>query len=136
MFIFGMIKNIVEFKKNIIMTKVFSLMLCALIFGTAMKINAQTTISCDQRTYCKWDEYLDEYNDCDSWEDNSLFEINESETMFTHTTSSMKSSYYIKSQKASKNSDGERIVICDVISDVGNKYIYMSFVLKVDISMP
>jgi hypothetical protein len=54
-----------------------------------------------------------------------LFEINENATMFTHTTSSMKSTYYIRSQKLDVNSDGEEIMIWDVVSDAGNKYTYV-----------
>ena len=84
--------------------------------------SAQFFISCDQRTYCKWNDDTPKYDECETWEDNSMFEINEDVTMFTHTTSNMKSSYYIRAGKTDFNNDGEEVMIWDVDSDAGNKY--------------
>ena len=69
--------------------------------------SAQFFISCDQRTYCKWNDNTHEYQDCSTWEDNSMFEINEDVTMFTHTTSNMKSSYYTSIPKLKKIKNGK-----------------------------
>ena len=57
----------------------------------------QTFLSCNLKEYCAWNEVTEAWEmDCDPFENNCLFEMNEDETMFVHTTSEMKSTYYIK----------------------------------------
>lgn len=54
----------------------------------------------------------------------SLFEISEQETLFKHTISNMKSTYYIENREYDAVNNK---IVYDVISDVGNKYIAMFF---------
>ena len=61
------------------------------------------------------------YSDCNSYDENSLFEWNSDETMFTHTIPDMKSTYYVKSKEFNLEFN---VWIYDVVSDVGNKYRY------------
>ncbi len=82
---------------------------------------AQKSYSCTSRQYCYWDSTAMKYSDCDSYDENSLFEWNENHTMFTHTIPTMKSTYYVKSKELNKEFN---VWIYDVVSDVGNKYRY------------
>jgi len=59
--------------------------------------------------------------DCETFKNNSLFEMNEDETMFVHTTSEMNSTYYVKE----KVSGEDGIFRYNVVSDVGNEYHYL-----------
>jgi hypothetical protein len=52
---------------------------------------------------------------------NSMFTLNADETMFTHTTNDIKSSYYVNKKKYM---DGCSCYSYDVTSDVGNKYTF------------
>ncbi len=82
----------------------------------------QTFLSCNLKEYCAWNEVTEAWEmDCDPFENNCLFEMNEDETMFVHTTSEMKSTYYIKE----KVSGEDGLFRYNVISDVGNEYHYL-----------
>ena len=83
---------------------------------------AQVSFSCTYREYCSWNEYTKEFGDCKGYEESSLFVMNDSETMFTHTIESMKSTYYVTSKEYDAEYD---IYTYFVTSDVGNKYYYI-----------
>ena len=62
-------------------------------------ISAQVSFSCTYREYCSWNDYTEQFVDCSGFEESSLFVMNESETMITHTTESIKSTYYVTGRK-------------------------------------
>ncbi|MDX1912251.1 MAG: hypothetical protein SFV22_12225 [Saprospiraceae bacterium] len=82
---------------------------------------AQVNISCYYREYCKWNAYKETFDRCEGYEESSLFKINKAETMFMHTTESIKSAYYINEK--TQNSD-TGVWQLNVESDAGNSYIY------------
>jgi|ERR1035437_3816734 hypothetical protein len=51
----------------------------------------------------------------------TLFDFNKEMTMFTHTTATISSSYYIKSSSHTE----EKIWEYDIVSDVGNNYHFI-----------
>ena len=85
-------------------------------------IEAQTSFSCTYREYCHWNQGKGDYEDCQGYEENSLFVMSENETMFTHTTETIKSTYYVTSNEYNEEKD---IWTYDVTSDVGNDYYYI-----------
>jgi len=95
----------------------FTLLIC---FLTSSNIFAQTSLSCNYREYCDWNG--EDYVNCDGYEDNSLFVVNEQETMMEHTTNNMKSTYYLSNYEYDEEYD---VHTYDVVSDVGNKYFYI-----------
>lgn len=84
--------------------------------------NAQKSFSCYYREYCAWNSTTQVFEKCEGSEESSLFEWNESMTMFTHTISSLKSTYYLKSKRYDSEN---KVWIYTVTSDVGNNYIYV-----------
>jgi hypothetical protein len=107
-------------KININMKKIILILTLALIGLT--NLNAQISFSCTYRQYCTWNEYTEEFEDCEGYEESSLFVMNANETMFTHTIETMKSTYYVDSKEYDKKND---VWSYNVTSDVGNKYIYI-----------
>ncbi len=97
---------------NLFMTFVF--------FGfIAQETHAQLNISTEKRLTAYWDDDDEEWVLLTEKEDNTLFHFNESMTMFTHTTATISSTYYIKS----KEYDGSaQRYDMSIVSDVGNKY--------------
>lgn len=91
------------------------LLLCANAFS-------QTSFSCYYREYCPWNDETEEYEECSGFEEASLFVVNEEETMFVHTTETIKSSYYIDKKEYDEENE---VFVYNVTSDVGNKYIYI-----------
>ena len=92
------------------------------LFASSM-MYAQVSFSCNYRQTCQVGEDLEVDEDlCSGYEDNSLFVINEQETMFTHTTSTIKSAYYIN---VSSYDEENETWTFQVVSDVGNKYTYI-----------
>ena len=85
-------------------------------------LNAQTTFSCTYRQYCYWNKTTEKYDNCEGYEENSLFVMNKAETMFTHTIETIKSTYYIESKEYDNEYD---VYTYFVTSDVGNKYFYI-----------
>lgn len=85
-------------------------------------IQSQTSFSCIYREYCRWNDYSKEYEKCEGYEESSLFVVNKSETMFTHTIESIKSTYYVDSREYDSKND---VFTYDVTSDVGNKYFFV-----------
>ncbi|MDO4216805.1 MAG: hypothetical protein Q4D03_01365 [Bacteroidales bacterium] len=97
---------------------IIALILISLGYSTM----AQAYFSCTQRSVFVYNETTESYDLMQSYEETSLFELNENLTMFTHTTPNMKSTYYIKDQEYDEESS---IYLFDVVSDVGNKYTYI-----------
>lgn len=85
-------------------------------------VKAQTSFSCTHRMNCPWNEYTQEFDRGNSYEESSLFVMNEKQTMFSHTTESIKSSYYVTEVNYDKDND---VYSYSVTSDVGNKYTYI-----------
>ncbi len=90
-----------------------------ILLGTSASF-AQQNFSCKSRELCDWDGDTGTSSNCNSEEESSLFAINADETLFDHTTPTIKSTYYIKSKKKSGS-----ILIYKVTSDVGNEYNYV-----------
>ncbi len=84
--------------------------------------NAQTSFSCYYREYCKWDDYSEKFENCQGYEESSLFVMNKDETMFSHTIETMKSTYYINKREYDSEKD---VWTYSLTSDVGNKYLYV-----------
>jgi hypothetical protein len=99
-----------------------ALLILGLSFGFYLSADAQVSYSCTYRQYCDWDSVLQQYSNCNGYDDNSLFVINKNETMFHHTTESLSSSYYVQGKEYDSKNE---LYIYDVVSDVGNKYHYM-----------
>lgn len=92
----------------------------SLFVFTNMK--SQTSFSCTYREYCRWNEYSKTYDKCEGYEESSLFVMNNSETMFTHTIESIKSTYYVDEREYDSKND---VYTYSVTSDVGNKYYFV-----------
>jgi hypothetical protein len=86
-------------------------------------VQAQTMhISTSSKQTCYWNESTQKFDKCgDDAEYVSLFTINPDETVFTHTTNDIKSSYFVS--KKTYNSEYDEFEY-DVTSDVGNKYTF------------
>ena len=83
---------------------------------------SQISFSCDYREYCYWDKTNQEYINCRGHNESSLFDVNKGETMATHTTEDIQSTYYLSNKKV----DSETNTISFIAkSDVGNSYIMM-----------
>lgn len=102
------------------MRKVILILVFGLFGFSGLK--AQVSFSCTYRQYCDWLEYSQEFGNCEGYEESSLFTMNESETMFTHTIETMKSTYYVNS---SEYDETNKVWLYEVTSDVGNKYTYI-----------
>ena len=93
-----------------------------LIFQTSALVYSQVSFSCTYREYCDWNNYTKKFENCEGYEESSLFVMNEAETVFTHTTETIKSSYFVKSSEYDKEND---VYTYFVTSDVGNDYYYI-----------
>jgi len=89
---------------------------------TSALVYSQVSFSCTYREYCDWNNYTKKFENCEGYEESSLFVMNEAETVFTHTTETMKSSYFVKSSEYDKEND---VYTYYVTSDVGNEYYYI-----------
>ena len=68
--------------------------------------NTQVSLSCTYREYCEYNDYTDKFEtDCNGYEDVSLFVMNDSETLFTHTTEERKSTYYVTKREYNSEND-------------------------------
>ena len=83
--------------------------------------DAKTFYSISSRRFCYYNASTKKYDKCQSANETSLFELNPSKTVFKHTTPSITSSYYV--QKSTFNSNSN-LYEYDVVSDVGNKYVF------------
>ncbi len=98
--------------------------LCGLVLVAGI-IHAQSTlhISTDYKQTCYWNTTTSDFDKCgDNAEFSSMFTLNDAETIFTHTTSDIKSSYYVKDKEYKSEYDS---YIYNVTSDVGNKYMFI-----------
>ncbi len=93
-----------------------------ILFIGLNNLQAQVSFSCTYRQYCYWNENSEKYEDCEGYEESSLFVMNKAETMFTHTIETLKSTYYIDRKEYDKKND---VYTYNVTSDVGNKYYYI-----------
>lgn len=85
-------------------------------------IFCQTSFSCNYKEISVWNDATETFDvDVSAFENNSLFVLNKDRTMFTHTTETLKSTYYI----TEREKEDEDIYLYFVISDVGNEYLYM-----------
>ncbi|MGB9701261.1 MAG: hypothetical protein ACPL1A_00890 [Candidatus Kapaibacteriota bacterium] len=101
----------------------FFLILSIFVLFAITEIKAQVSFSCNYREYCDWNEKTQKFETkCDGYEESSLFVMNKNETMFTHTTPEMKSTYYVDKKEYDEQND---VYTYDVTSDVGNKYFYI-----------
>ena len=99
------------------------LLILAAFMAMAFTVKAQVSFSCYHREYCDWNEATQNYEDnCRGYDEASLFVMNESETMFTHTTENIKSTYYVKEREYDEEND---VWTYNVTSDVGNEYYYI-----------
>ena len=100
--------------------------LLLLLFITPIICFSQTSFSCDLKEFCDWNEYKDTWeDDCNPFEYNCLFVMNKDETMFVHTTETMKSTYYVKKSRSTQEEEDEGLFTYDVVSDAGNKYYFI-----------
>ena len=83
---------------------------------------AQTSFSCSYREYCPWNENLETFDNCEGYEESSLFVMNERETMLTHTTETITSTYYLRNGESDSEYD---VITFDATSDVGNEYFFV-----------
>jgi len=61
-------------------------------------------MSCTYKEICNWNQYSEKWDqDCPEEEAVSLFVMNDSETMFTHTTLDIKSTYYVTSKESGED---------------------------------
>ena len=85
--------------------------------------SAQVSWSTSDKYTCYWDSDKTEWNNCsDVVEYNSLFFVNKGETMITHTTQDLKSTYYVKSYEHTQEDLDNLLFKYGVVSDVGNEY--------------
>jgi hypothetical protein len=98
--------------------------LCCFVLSAGI-IHAQETlhISTDYKQTCYWNESKSTFDNCsDNTEYPSMFTLNADQTIFTHTTSTIKSSYYVKDKEYKSEYDS---YVYNVTSDVGNKYMFI-----------
>lgn len=100
------------------LTTLFSLLLIS------AALNAQTMhASTSYKEICNWNPGTSDFDRCGTNDEYaSMFTLNSDETMFTHVTSDIKSSYYVTKR--------DYVTSCscyeyDVTSDVGNKYTFI-----------
>ena len=102
--------------------KKLTLLLGLLIFTIALR--AQTVhMTTSYKQTCYWNQTTLKFDQCgDNGEYASMFTLNADETIFDHTTSDMKSSYYVSKRQYDAEYDEYEY---DVTSDVGNKYTFL-----------
>ena len=99
------------------------LLLLLMFLGAGTLLRAQTAFfSTDKVTYCDWDNANEEFINCKETLESSLFKLNDSETMFMHTTESISSSYFVQSSEYDKSTDTYSY---KVKSDVGSSYTFI-----------
>lgn len=107
--------------KNLTSTCQFRSVLLALAFVFAGQLAyTQVYISTNKTEFCTYNERTEKFDNCKDWEENTMFEVNAEETMFTHTTNDISSAYYVKDK-----SEEDGMILWTVVSDVGNKYVYV-----------
>ncbi|MFA0960252.1 hypothetical protein AB9P05_00440 [Roseivirga sp. BDSF3-8] len=79
-------------------------------------------MSCYYREYCNWNNYTKKFEDCDGYEEASLFKLNDNETMLTHVIEDRETTYYISSSKRDVQYD---VWTFNATSDTGNDYYFV-----------
>ncbi len=98
------------------------ILITLVLLSLGWTISAQAFFSCTHRSLYHYNEYTREYDLINGYDENSLFELNDDVTMFTHTTPTIKSTYYITDKEYDEDAS---LYTFNVRSDVGNKYTYM-----------
>mgnify|MGYP001209334983 CR=1 FL=1 len=101
------------------MRHLFFIAITLIVFSLYLK--AQVSFSCYYRETCEWNNQKKTFDNCKGYEESSLFVMNKTETMFTHTTEDMKSTYYV--DKKTYDEDN-KVWLYTVTSDIGNKYLF------------
>jgi hypothetical protein len=102
------------------MKKIIPLLCLVLLTGMLKAQSIHASTSYKQFRY--WNPATSKFDRSgDNVEYSSMFVLNGDETMFTHTTNDIKSSYYINKKTYM---DGCSCYSYDVTSDVGNKYTF------------
>jgi hypothetical protein len=79
-------------------------------------------MSTSYKQTCYWNEGTKKFDECgDNTEYASMFTLNSDESIFTHVTNDLKSSYYVSKKQYDSDYDEYEY---DVTSDVGNKYTF------------
>ena len=108
------------YRKLLKMKKILQL---AFILLLATTIKAQTHYSCDTKQVCNWNATTKAFDDCGTKDEYScMFTMNADESIFNHTTPTMKSAYYVQSKSYDAATQG---TLYEVTSDVGNKYTFI-----------
>jgi hypothetical protein len=102
------------------MKHLFFVIITLIVFSLHSK--AQVSFSCYYREICEWNNEEKTFDNCKGYEESSLFVMNKSETMFTHTTEDNKSTYYVDKKTYDEKSN---VWIYTVTSDIGNKYLFV-----------
>ena len=93
-----------------------------LLTALATWCSAQTYVYTNEREYCAYNPSSGEFDKCDSWEDHTLFVIDERETKLQHFTDDVNSTYYIDSKEWN---DDMELNLWHVTSGSGTKYTYV-----------
>ena len=100
--------------------------LLLLLFVAPIICFSQTSFSCNYQERCSWNSYTETWGNCsDAYEDNSLFVMNNLETMFIHTTVDQKSTYYVKEVAYTKEQSDKGFFAYEVVSDAGKEYYFI-----------
>lgn len=99
-----------------------AIILIAIIL-TSLCVQSQVFFSCTHRDFYNWDNISETFVFVEDagYDESSLFEINQAETMFSHTTPTMTSAYYIREKEYDEELE---VYTYQVKSDVGNSYTY------------
>lgn len=98
-------------------SKCFILLTLLCLFANTAQ--AQIHASCTHRDYYKYNDMTEEFEYQNGYDENSMFKIITTLTMFEHTTPDISSSYYVTESEFNKD---EKTLSMEVVSDVGNKY--------------
>lgn len=88
-----------------------------------LNLFSQTSITVETKKFCIYQIEQQEFTDCNITEEPSIFVFNKQETLFTHTTPTIKSTYYVRETDHDDSNNG--IFMYNVVSDVGNEYIFI-----------
>ncbi len=99
-----------------------SLLSLCFVFFAANVVFSQVYFSCNFREECDWNTSEEKFDNCEKWEDFSMFKLNADASMFTHTTDKIKSVYYVESNEYDEEYD---VYTYNVVSDAGNKYYWI-----------
>lgn len=100
-----------------------SILSLVFVFLTAHVVfSQQVYFSCNYREECDWNNSEETFDNCEKWENYSMFKLNNDASMFTHTTDDMKSVYYVESSEYDEEYD---VYTYNVVSDAGNKYYWI-----------